>query len=100
MAKKTKRTKRTKRTSSEPPVSVTPDCEVTLEFTGAFRKDRETVRRLAHRVVDMLADAGYYDVLATSLSSHLGYLVDDFVVEKVTDLLEEARAAGKEVPSG
>ncbi|MCH7993295.1 MAG: hypothetical protein IIB57_02515 [Planctomycetes bacterium] len=100
MAKKTKRTKRAKRKSSEPPVSVTPDCEVTLEFTGAFRKDRETVRRLAHRVVDMLADAGYYDVLATSLSSHLGYLVDDFVVEKVTDLLEEARAAGKEVPSG
>ena len=106
MAKKAKRTKRAKRTkqpkrkSSEPPVSVTPDCEVTLEFTGAFRKDPETVRRLAHRVVDMLADTGHYDALAESLSSHLGYLVDDFVVEKVTDLLEEARAAGKAVPRG
>ncbi len=100
MAKKTKRTKRSKRTSSEPPVSVTPDCEVTLEFTGAFRKDRETVRRLAHRVVDMLADTGRYDSLAEGVTTNLGYLADDFVVEKVTDLLEEARAVGKEVPSG
>ena len=100
MAKKTKRTKRTKRKASEPPVSVEPDCTVELEFTDEVRKDPETVRRLAHRVVDMLADTGRYDSLAESVSSNLGYLADDFVVEKVTDLLEEARAAGKKVPRG
>ena len=100
MAKKAKRTKRTKRKPSEPPVSVEPDCTVELEFTDAIRKDPEAVRRLAHRVVDLLADTGRYDSLAESVCSNLGYLADDFVVEKVTDLLDEARAAGKGVPSG
>ena len=100
MAKKTKRTKRSKRKSSEPPVSVEPDCSVELEFTDAVRKDPETVRRLAHRVVDLLADTGRYDSLAESVTANLGYLADDFVVEKVTDLIEEARAAGKGVSGG
>ena len=100
MAKKTKRTKRSKRKPSEPPVSVEPDCSVELEFTDAVRKDPETMRRLAHRVVDLLADNGRYDILADSVTTNLGYLADDFVVEKVTDLLEEARAAGKGVPGG
>ena len=100
MAKKTKQTKRAKRKASTPPVSVEPDCSVELEFTDEVRKDPETVRRLAHRVVDLLADTGRYDSLAESVTSNLGYLADDFVVEKVTELLAEARAAGKEVPSG
>ena len=106
MAKKTKQTKRTKRSkrakrkSSQPPVSVEPDCTVQLEFTDEVRKDPETVRRLAHRVVDLLADTGRYDSLAESVTSNLGFLADDFVVEKVTDLLEEARAAGKGVSGG
>ena len=106
MAKTAKRTKRTKsskqakRKASKPPVSVEPDCSVELEFTDAVRKDPETVRRLAHRVVDLLADTGRYDSLAESVTSNLGYLADDFVVEKVTDLLEEARGAGKRVPRG
>ena len=100
MAKKTKPKKRAKRKVSEPPVSVTPDCTVELEFTDAVTKESEIVRRLAHRVVDLLADTGRYDQLAESVSSNLCYLVDDFVVEKVTDLLEEARAARKEASRG
>ena len=98
--KRTKRAKRAKRKPSEPPVSVEPDCSVELEFTDAVRKDPETVRRLAHRVVDLLADTGRYDSLAKSVTTNLGYLADDFVVEKVTDLIEEARGAGKQVPRG
>ena len=98
--KRTKSSKQAKRKASKPPVSVEPDCSVELEFTDAVRKDPETVRRLAHRVVDLLADTGRYDSLAESVTSNLGYLADDFVVEKVTDLLEEARAAGKGVPRG
>lgn len=100
MAKKTKSEKQTKPTASESPVSVTPDCTVELEFTDAVTKDPETVRRLAHRVVDLLADIGHDDRLAKSVSNNLAYLADGFVVEKVTALLEEARAARKEASRG
>ena len=100
MAKKAKTAKRAKPKASEPPVSVTPDCTVELEFTDAVAKDPEIVRRLAHRVVDLLADTDRYDQLAKSVSNNLAYLVDDFVVEKVTVLLEEARAARTEAPRG
>ena len=98
--KPTKRAKRTKRKASKPPVTVEPYCEVHLELIDADREEPETVRRLAHRLVDMLADTGRHERLSESLSNHLAWLVDDFVIEKVTELLEEARAAGKEVPRG
>ena len=100
MAKKTKRTKRSKRKSSRLPVTVEPDCEVTLELTDAVLKEPEMVRRLGHRVVDMLADTGRYDDLAECMSGGLGCLVDDFVIDRVMELIEEARAAGKGVPRG
>ena len=93
-----KKAKRTKPKASEPPVSVEPDCTVELEFTDAVTKDPETVRSLAHRVVDLLADTGRDDRLAKSVSNNLAYLADDFVVEKVTGLLEEAIQGGEVVP--
>ena len=100
MAKKTKPAKRTKRNSSKPPVTVEPDCEVTLELTDAVLKEPEMVRRLGHRVVDMLADSGRYDDLAECMSEGLGCLVDDFVIDRVMELLEESRGVRKEVPRG
>ena len=103
MAKKNKGTKRAKRTTrkaSEPPVSVEPGCTVELEFTDAVSKDPETVRRLAHRVVEMLGDSGRDDRVAQFVTDNLAWLVEGFVIDKVTDLLEEARAARKAVPRG
>ena len=107
MAKKTKPTKRArrnkqpKRKALKPPVFVEPDyCKVELEFTGAVRKDPETVRRLAHRVVDMLAETGHYKQLSQCVSFNLRWLVDGCVLDRVTALLEEARAAGKEASRG
>ena len=73
---------------------------VELEFTDAVLKEPEMVRRLGHRVVDMLADTGRYDDLAECMSEGLGCLVDDFVIDRVMELLEEARGARKEVPRG
>ena len=100
MAKKTKRTKRTKPKASEPPVSVTPDVNVRLELTGAVLEEPETVRRLAHRVVEMLADSARDDRLSGFVKDNLVCLVDGFVIERVTALIEEARAARKAVPRG
>ena len=101
MAKKTKSEKQTEHKASEPPITVEPDCTVELEFTDAVRKEPETIRRLAHRVVDMLADGGPDDDrLAEFVSDNLSNLVEGFVIDRVTDLLGEARAAGKEAPRG
>ena len=100
VTKRTKRSKQDKRKSSTPPVTVEPGCAVEIEFTDAVTNEPETVRRLAHRVVDLLADNGRNDALAESVAGNLGYLVDDFVIDKVTDLLDEARAAAKEAPRG
>ena len=100
MAKKTKRTKQAKRKSSTPPVYVAPDCDVRFTFTAAVLEEPETVRRLAHRLVDLLADTRRYQQLSESVTENLACLVDDLVIDKVTDLLEEARAAGKEASRG
>ena len=100
MAKKAKTAKRPKRKASEPPITVEPGCTVELEFTDAVTKDPKTVRRLAHRAVDLLADTARDDRVAQFVSSNLSSLAEGFVIEKVTELLEEARAAGKAVPRG
>ncbi len=100
MAKKAKRTKQAKRKASKPPVSVEPGCTVEFRFTDALLKRPETVRRLAHRVVEILADSGRDDHVAQFVTDNLAWLVDGFVIDKVTDLIDEARAAGKAVSGG
>ncbi len=99
-AKRTKRSKPTKRRSSEPPISVEQDCTVELEFTDTVTKEPETVRRLAHRLVEMLAETGQDDRVAQFVTDNLACLVEGFVIDKVTDLLDEARRARKAVPRG
>lgn len=99
-AKRTKRGKRTKRKASKPPASVEPGYTVEFRFTDALLKRQETVRRLAHRVVEILADSGRDDRVAQFVTDNLAWLVEGFVIDKVTDLIEEARSLGKAVPGG
>ena len=103
MAKKAKRgngSKRVKRKKPRPPVIVEPECAVEIVLTDAVVRQPETVRRLAHRVVDLLADAGLYKHLSRTVEGNLSRLVDGFVIDRITDFIEEARAAGKEAPRG
>ncbi len=99
-AKRPKRSKRTKRKASKPPVTVELECTLELELNEALLRQPETVRRLAHRVVEILADSGRDDRVAQFVTDNLAWLVEGFVVDKVTDLIEEARTAGKAVPGG
>jgi hypothetical protein len=76
------------------------ECALELSFSRELQKDRETVRRLAHLVVDLMADGGRYKWLADSVAFNLACLADDIVISNVTDLIRKARAAGKEVSHG
>ena len=96
MAKK----KQAKRQAPEPMVVVAPGCSLDLQFSRELQKEPETLRRLGHLVVDLLADGGRYDWLAESAACSLGCLADDMIVNNVTDLICEARAASKEVARG
>ncbi len=100
MAKKAKTAKRVKRKMSKPPISLEPECPLELALNDTILKEPETVRRLAHRVVEILADNGQDDSLSGFVTYNLAGLADGFVIDRVTDLLEEARAAGKEAPRG
>jgi hypothetical protein len=92
--------KRTKRKTPEPMVVLDQECSLELSFSRELQKDRETVRRLAHLVVDRMADSGRHKWLADSVAFNLACLADDIVISNVTDLIRKARAASKEVARG
>ena len=106
MAKKVKSTKRAKRgkqakrKASKPLVTVEPECQLSIRLTGGVGDEPETIRRLAHRLVDVMADNGLHDKLEQSVSNNLVWMVDDFVIDGVTALIHEAQAAAKEAPRG
>ena len=90
--------KRAKRKAPVPLVTVDPQRTVEIHFSPELQKEPETIRRLAHRVVDLLADSGRYASLADGMPSDLACIADDVVVKNVTDLIREARAPRKAVP--
>ncbi len=91
---------KTKRKKPDPLVSLYQGCSMEIIFSRRLQKEPETLRRLAHRVVDLLADAGHYGWLSGSVADQLVCIADDLVVKNVTDLIHEARAAGEEVSRG
>ncbi len=92
--------KKTKRKKLEPWVTLEDGCAVELRFSDRLEEEPETLRRLAHRTVDLLVDAGHYDWLSGSVAIDLGRLADEIVAERVTELIHEGRAEGKAAPRG
>ena len=57
----------------------------------------ETLRRLAHLVVDILADRDRYEGLADTLGGDLGDIADEAVIVEMVDFVDEACGARVEV---
>ena len=100
MAKKTRSAKRTKRKAFEPPLTAEPDSELRFEFTDAVRRDPETVRRLAHRAVDLVVDSGCHKLLCTVVADSLAYITRDQCIKNMSDFVHEACVDQKEAADG
>ncbi|UCC31517.1 MAG: hypothetical protein JSU86_04415 [Phycisphaerales bacterium] len=92
--------KRAKHKAPAPLVVLDSGCALDFRFSPELRRERETVRRLAHRVVDLLADSGHHGWLADSVAGDLTCIADDIVLNSVTDLVREACAPRKAVSRG
>ncbi len=92
--------KKTKRKNPEPLVFLDGGCAMELSLSSRLEKEPETLRRLAHRAVDLVADAGHYHWLSKSVAGNLADVADDLVVKHMTELVHEVRAEGKEAARG
>ena len=61
-------------------------------FSREVIAERETFRRLAHRVVDLIVDRGQHESLIVSVAHILSCMGREQVIKMVTDLVQEARA--------
>ena len=87
--------KRAKRKAGAPLVTCEIDPPMFVYFSGEVLAERETFRRLAHRVVDLLVDNGQDKWLHQYVAENLAYIARDHVVKKVTDLVREVWTEGK-----
>ena len=69
-------------------------------FSREVLKERETFRRLAHRIVDLAVDSGRHSWLRAEVAYSLSCIARDHVTKMVTDLVHEARAEEKEARRG
>ncbi len=75
----------------------TPDisvCEypVFLHFSREVMAEREMMRRLAHRAVDLVVDGGHHYLLGLEVAFNLSFIARDDVTDMVTDLVQEVWA--------
>ena len=83
----------------------TPDisvCEypVFLHFSREVNAEREMMRRLAHRAVDLVVDGGHHHLLGLEVAVSLSLIGRDQVTKMVTDLVHEVWAEGEEPRRG
>ena len=60
-----------------------------VEFSDKVIEDGETLRRLAHRVVNLRVDNGRDKWLHESVANSLAHVARDDVVKQATDLVQE-----------
>lgn len=95
-----KHSERAKRKASDPLVTVESDFQVSVRLADWVAREPETVRGIAHRVVDVMVDNGLHEDLEQSIANNLSCVLDRFAADGVTALIHEAQAAGKEAARG
>ena len=63
-----------------------------VEFSDEVIEERETFRRLAHHVVDLLVDNGRDKLLHAEVADSLAYLGREQIINHATDLVHEVWA--------
>ena len=83
-----------------PPVVFERDEFKYVCFSREVIAERETFRRLAHRIVDLAVDSGRHSWLRAEVGYSLSCIARDHVIKMVTDLVHEARAEANEARRG
>ena len=87
------------KTKAVNPIAVEdPDGGYTVKLPDSVRDDLEIMRKVAHRMVDEVADRGLFSWLAHTVENNLATLTDDIIGEFVLNLVNEATGK-KEVPA-
>ncbi len=71
-----------------------------FEFSDEVIEDRETFRRFAHHVVDLLFDNGRDGSLSGDVADNLAYIGREQIIKHATDLVHEVWAEGEECRRG
>ncbi len=92
--------KRARPKAPAPLVLLEPDSVLHVWLSSGLNKERETLRRLAHRVVDLLADSNRCGGLVDTLRCDLGWMAEESAAKHVTELVHKVCAPGKGVRGG
>lgn len=85
-------------TRRNPPAALVvlePEDVMQVGFTGIVFES-EALRRLAHLVVDYLADRARHRGLVDTMAMDLTWIAEDFVVKHIVDFVDDACAPRKE----
>jgi hypothetical protein len=87
------------KTKTDNPIAVEdPNGGYDVQLPKCVRNDLEMMRKVAHRMVDEVADRGLSSWLLETVEGNLGNLTDDIIGEFVLKLVNEATGK-KEVPA-
>ena len=65
------------------------ECPMFIYFSREVIAERETLRRLAHRAVDLVVDGGHHYRLGLEVAFNLSFIARDHITQMVTDLVHE-----------
>ncbi len=84
--------KRARRKAPATPDILVCECPMFIYFSREVIAEREMMRRLAHRAVDLVVDGGHHYLLGLEVAFSLSFIARDHVTKMVTDLVHEVWA--------
>ena len=92
--------KRSRRKAPATPDILVCECPMFIHFSREVIAEREMMRRLAHRAVDLVIDSGRHYMLGLEVAFSLSFIARDHVTDMVTDLVHDVWAEEKEPRCG